>query len=244
MNNDEKYSLDIRGRSRNRQGNGKLIRNELSTSRRKRSSSLKYNSKSLDYSEPLHDIPENVETIYGQDRDKVRLPIFGKTKNGLFFHLTKSGISGRRSESSTSSSIDNQKERETPRTSKIVLDELETILREKVRSQLHDVRAKFRHAAQNDPNGKINRQALQHLIATIFGTQKQIGPNQIDKLLERINLKYANKISFDEFLQSLFNGEDDIPDWVSHPPSPRNQSSAKKSATQMFVLLKDKIRTR
>jgi hypothetical protein len=87
MNNDEKHSLDIRGRSRDRQGNGKLIRNELLTARRKRSSSLKYNSKSLDYSEPLHDIPENVETIYGEDRDKVRLPIFGKTKNGLFFIL-------------------------------------------------------------------------------------------------------------------------------------------------------------
>jgi hypothetical protein len=156
--------------------------------------------------------------------------------------------------------MDNQKERQTPRTSKIVLDELETILREKVRSQLHDVRTKFRHAAQNDSNGKITRQALQHLIATIFGKQKQIGPNQIEKLLERINLKYANKIrfdifvvncfffdlkiSFDEFLQALFNDEEDIPEWISHRPSPRNQSSAKKTAAQIFLILKDKIRNR
>ncbi|CAF4013780.1 unnamed protein product, partial [Rotaria sp. Silwood1] len=99
--------------------------------------------------------------------------------------------------------------------------ELEIMLREKVRSQLHDVRTKFRHAAQNDPNGKISRQALQHLIATIFGTQKQIGPNQIEKLLERFNLKNLNKISFDEFLQSLYNGEEDLPDWIYNQKSSR-----------------------
>jgi len=78
FNDNDKTSLDIRGRSRN----GKLIRNELSTPesprRNRRSSSLKYNSKPSKYSEYLNDIPENVDTIYGQDRDKVRLPIFGK----------------------------------------------------------------------------------------------------------------------------------------------------------------------
>jgi hypothetical protein len=81
-------------------------------------------------------------------------------------------------------------------TTRIVIDELETILREKVRSQIHDVRTKFRHAADLDTNGKISREALHHLIASIFGTQKQIGPNQIDKLLERLNLKNLNKIRF------------------------------------------------
>jgi hypothetical protein len=85
INNNEKYSLDIRGRSRDGHGDGKLIRNEIPISEsprrtRRRSSPFKYNSKSLNYSEPLHDIPENVETTFGQDRDKVRLPIFGKNK--------------------------------------------------------------------------------------------------------------------------------------------------------------------
>jgi hypothetical protein len=64
---------------------------------------------------------------------------------------------------------------------------------------MHRIRTKFRHTAQNDSNGKITRQALQHLIATIFGTQRQIRTNQIDKLLERINLKYSNKIRFNQF---------------------------------------------
>jgi Ca2+-binding EF-hand superfamily protein len=85
-------------------------------------------------------------------------------------------------------------------TSRIVLDEFENILREKVRSQMHDVRTKFRHAADFDSNGKISREALHHIIASIFGTQRQIGPNQIDKLLERLNLKNLNKIRFDFIL--------------------------------------------
>ncbi len=79
-------------------------------------------------------------------------------------------------------------------TTRLVLDELETILREKVRLQIQDVRTKFRHATDLDSNGKISREALHHFIASIFGTQKQIGPNQIDKLLERLNLKNLNKI--------------------------------------------------
>ncbi len=174
----------------------------------------------------------------------------------MFF---KNKISGHRPDSITSSS-DNQKERETPRTSKVVIDELEATLREKVRSQLHDVRAKFRHAAQIDSNGKITPQALQHLIATIFGTQRQIGPNQIDKLLDRLNLKHLNKIrfriyllfyficfiknSFDEFIQSLFNDEEELPEWMSNQKSPRQDSSSKRTATQMFLILKEKIRNK
>lgn len=162
-----------------------------------------------------------------------------REKNYLTFSIWINQIPGRRADGATPSH-----ERETPRTSKIVIDELETTLREKVRSQLHDVRAKFRHAAQNEPNGKITRQGLQHLIATIFGTQKQIGPNQIDKLIDRLNLKHANKIGFDEFIQSLFNIEDDLPEWTTHKSSPRQDSSSKRTATQIFLILKEKVRNR
>lgn len=129
-------------------------------------------------------------------------------------------------------------------TSRIILDELETILREKVRSQIHDVRAKFRHAADFDSNGKISREALHHIIASIFGTQKQVGPNQIDKLLERLNLKNFNKISFDEFLNSLFNGEEELPGWVSRQSSSPQEFLSKRTAAQMFIILKDKVRTK
>ncbi|CAF4595974.1 unnamed protein product [Rotaria sp. Silwood2] len=231
IDSDDKNSLDIRGRSRDGQGDGKLIRNEYSTNesdrRHRRSSSFKYNSKTRKYSQHhLDDIQEHINTQNEIDRDQVRLPIFGRRAD------------------SRSSSCDYNKEKENVRTSRIEIDELEMMLREKVRSQLHDVRTKFRHAAQNDPNGKISRQALQHLIATIFGTQKQIGPNQIDKLLERLYLKHLNKISFDEFLQSLYNGEEDLPDWIYSQRSSREESSSKKTAEQMFIILKEKVRTK
>jgi hypothetical protein len=77
----DKTSLDIRGRSRDGYGNGKLVRSEISSpqspQRHRRSSSLKSNSNPSKYAEHLSDIPENVDAIYGEDRDKVRLPIFG-----------------------------------------------------------------------------------------------------------------------------------------------------------------------
>ena len=100
INEQDKNSLDIRGKSQDGFGDGKLIRSETSTPEltfrrggggggggRRRSSSLRNSSKSSIYSEPLSQIPENVNVIYGQDRDKVRLPIFGKDKN--FFFLFK-----------------------------------------------------------------------------------------------------------------------------------------------------------
>lgn len=86
VNEEDRSSLDIRGKSRDGNGNGQIIRSERSTPeltfnshRRRRSSSLKQNPiPSTTHSTQLNDIPENVATVYGQDRDQVRLPIFGK----------------------------------------------------------------------------------------------------------------------------------------------------------------------
>ena len=122
------------------------------------------------------------------------------------------------------------------------IDELETMLREKVRRQLSDVRTKFRHASQN---GKISRQALIHLIGTIFTTHQQISPKQIDKLLQRIHLQHKDKIrffhlqnlffpmffqlfSFNEFLQCLFD----------------KKENEQFSWKQIFLILKDKVQQR
>ncbi len=81
VNNEDQSLLDIRGRSRDGHGNGQLIRSETSTPdvshRRRRSSSLQHYSNSTTHSQPLTQIPENVNAVYGEDRDKVRLPIFG-----------------------------------------------------------------------------------------------------------------------------------------------------------------------
>lgn len=81
---------------------------------------------------------------------------------------------------------------ESPRRSRLELDELEMILREKVHSQFNEIKNKFRHASET--NGFISRPALQHIIQSIFGIQRQISPQQIDQLLERFHLKHLNKI--------------------------------------------------
>jgi len=78
----------------------------------------------------------------------------------------------------------------------IEIVELESILKEKVRSQIGDVRIKFRHCADFDSNGKISREAFKHVIASIFGTQRQISSNQIDQLLEKLHLKDFKRIRF------------------------------------------------
>jgi len=66
--------LDVRGRSTD----GELIQNDLSTFESPRSQqespSFKSDSKAGKY---LNDIPENIDTVYGEDRNKVRLPVFG-----------------------------------------------------------------------------------------------------------------------------------------------------------------------
>ncbi|CAF4145913.1 unnamed protein product [Rotaria sordida] len=221
LNEVDKNSLDIRGRSRDGHGDGKLIRSETSTPEsqyyRRRSSSFKR----------FHTDDDN--SIYQQDRDKVRLPIFGHRAD---------------SRTSSSSSYGLESGKASPRTSRIIIDELERMLREKVRSQIHDVRTKFRHVTDLDSNGKISRQALQHIIASIFGSQRQIGPNQIDKLLERLHLKHLNKISFDEFINSLFTGEEELPAWLSRQSSTPEEFITKRTAAQMFIILKDKVRTK
>jgi len=77
IDDQDKYSLDIRGKStdeylnRNQRSNSNLSNNS-----RRSSSNLNYSNQ--------EQIPENINVIYGQDRDKIRLPIFGKFNSTNF----------------------------------------------------------------------------------------------------------------------------------------------------------------
>ncbi|CAF1321815.1 unnamed protein product [Adineta steineri] len=205
INNDDKYSLDIRGKS----------------SEYNRSSSTAQN-----YSNG-EDIPDNINVIYGLDRDKVRLPIFGRRPS---------------STSSTTSSIERRKSSSANGTFDV--NELESILKEKVRLQLNDIRTKFRHSIDFDNNGKISYQALKHIIASIFGVQRQISPNQIDKLLEKLHLKNLTKISFDEFVNSFSFNEERSQSALKIRESSSQPYFTKRTAPQMFLILKEKARTK
>jgi hypothetical protein len=85
--------LDVRGRSTDGQPDGKLTQNDLSTLESPRSQqespSFKTDSKPTKYSEYLNDIPENIDTVYGEDRNKVRLPVFGKKEITVCFFIFK-----------------------------------------------------------------------------------------------------------------------------------------------------------
>jgi len=52
------------------------------------------------------------------------------------------------------------------------------------------------------------------------------------------------KNSFDDFVQSLSDGGENLPDWISKQISSRQEKSSKKSAAQMFLILKEKARTK
>ncbi|UJR34858.1 hypothetical protein I4U23_027637 [Adineta vaga] len=121
------------------------------------------------------------------------------------------------------------------------IDEFSSILKEKVRLQENDIRIKFRHSIDFDSNGKISLQALKHIIASIFGTQKQISPNQIEKLLEKFHLNHITKISFDEFLHCLSNERQQTNRTIK---SSSQSYLTKRTAGQIFIILKDKARTK
>jgi hypothetical protein len=66
----DKYSLDIQGKSTDEYHNTNQRSNSHLSNNSRRSSSFNYSNQ--------QQIPENINVIYGQDRDKLRLPIFGK----------------------------------------------------------------------------------------------------------------------------------------------------------------------
>jgi len=75
----QRNSLDIRGRSRDGLGNGQIIRTQYSTRRKHRRMNSTSNNDKLSKSfDTFQEIPEYANTTYVDDRDKVRLPIFGK----------------------------------------------------------------------------------------------------------------------------------------------------------------------
>jgi hypothetical protein len=62
------------------------------------------------------------------------------------------------------------------------------LLKEKVKSNFHETKMKFRHA---DPEGKggVSKEALAHIIASILGPSKPLSPQHYLKLMEKLGLK-------------------------------------------------------
>ena len=227
IDRNDQSQLDIRGKSRDGLGNGQLIRSETSTpdSMFSRRSTARRRSSSFKQFSSSQPL-----TTIDENKNDVRLPIFGK---------------GHRPTSTMSTTNDNKQ---------LELDQLENIFKEKLRYEMHDIRAKFRHAQDYDSNGRISQQALHHIIASTFGTQIQISPQQIDLLLQRFHLNHLPKVTFDQLLSNVLMDQPSSSSYAlsrqssssSLPSSPvqTNQSLVYKNASQLFFILKEKYRTK
>lgn len=71
---------------------------------------------------------------------------------------------------------------------KIDIEEYYSALREKLRSNNHEIKTKFRNA---DPDGKggVTKEALAHIIASLLGPSKPLSHQHYIKLLEKLGLK-------------------------------------------------------
>lgn len=68
------------------------------------------------------------------------------------------------------------------------IEEYHHLLREKVKSNLHEIRTKFRNADQ-DGRGGVSKEAFAHILASILGPSKPLSPQHFSKLIEKFGLK-------------------------------------------------------
>ena len=82
-----------------------------------------------------------------------------------------------------------------PSTPKIDIEEYFNILKEKIRTNSHEIKTKFRNA---DPDGKggVTKEALAHILAAVFGPSKPLSHQHFVKLLERMDLKSRHIIKY------------------------------------------------
>ena len=84
------------------------------------------------------------------------------------------------------------------------------LLKDKVQKQYHQIKRKFFQISNGYSDGKISRQALHHLIASIFGVQQQIKPKEIDQILQSLHLKHFEKIRSRLFFSKEIHNENKI----------------------------------
>ncbi|XP_076452836.1 EF-hand calcium-binding domain-containing protein 6-like isoform X2 [Babylonia areolata] len=174
----------------------------------------------------IDSIPEGVEVKYG-DPGSTRLPVFG-SRAGLAEkgEVPPSRASTRLSRASTQARLE--------------IDELEALLRDKVKNNYYEVRKRFK---DNDPEGRGNvaKEAFLRILVTVAG--RQITQHQSQKLLERMGFKERTVIPFSEFFAHFRDvGQDsDHPQWMDPLTRPDH---VVMSAGQVHANLREKARQR
>ncbi|MBN3301785.1 EFCB6 protein, partial [Amia calva] len=173
---------------------------------------------------PTRPIPGGVEATAGADPEKPRLPVFGQRADF-----------GSRAESRGSQSSSRASTVSRPGTQlRIEVDELEHVLREKIRGGGYfTMRQLFKN---NDPEGKgqVNRDVLLMILTKFLG--RFISSKQYQKLLLRLQLSEKSIIRFEELYAAVREPiSSGAPVWFSpvHPPSNRPSMTASQVHTQL-----------
>ncbi|KAM4708958.1 EF-hand calcium-binding domain-containing protein 6-like [Discoglossus pictus] len=197
-----------------------------------RTASSGYSEKSAQLAPLKHHVPPGVQVTTASHNSKTKLPIFGQRADiGSRAESRVSGIS------SVSSSVSR------PGTQlRIEVDELEHILREKLRSGGYfSLRQLFKN---NDPEGKgqVNRDVLLMMLSKFLG--RLISSKQYQQLLLRLKLNEKTIIKFEELYAEL---RDPIasgrPTWLD-PVNRKSEVKTLMTASQVHAQLKEKTKQR
>ncbi|KAL5018758.1 hypothetical protein ScPMuIL_004480 [Solemya velum] len=133
---------------------------------------------------PIGTIPEGVEVTQG-DPNRTRMPIFGNRADMGSRGELQSRMSSRLSRASQS---------------RLEIDELETLLKHRVKNNYQEVRKKFR---DNDPEskGNVSREALYRILMTLIS--RDISQSQYTRVMERLGFKDRKVISYTDFFSAF-----------------------------------------
>ena len=170
----------------------------------------------------LGSVPEGFEMKRASDQSKPAIPIFGNRAD------LASRAESRQSRLNTAASYE-----------KPIVDELEAIIREKLRTGYYIVKQAFK---QHDPEGRgiITRESLAKILGSIAG--RNISLSQFNRLMIRLGLDTNKMISIEEFYASFARPQkkDGVPEWFDQ----RTRTVHYLSAAQVHAQLKEKAKLR
>lgn len=179
-------------------------------------------------------IPEGVEVKRAEDPNKPSIPIFGSRAD--MASRAESRLSRLNSAASSLQGPD-----------KASVDEIEFILREKMKTGYYTIKNTFK---EFDPEGKgiVSRETLARILQNFLS--RSISLSQFNKLMVRLKLDHKKMISYDEFYASFRPPKkaDEGPAWLElEKPDIKYMSAAqvhahlKEKAKQRFLDVADLI---
>eukprot|EP00794_Sanderia_malayensis_P016835 gene16835-18533_t len=170
----------------------------------------------------LPPLGETAEVKFADDRTKPSMPIFGNPSDLNVNRTSRPG---------TTSTIE---------TGRVSTDEIEKLLREKLKNNYLTVKTAFKTF---DPEGKgiVDRESMAKIISNFLGVP--VGLSQFNKLTTRLHLDHKKMISFEDFYTCFRPSQhesSEYPTWLEL----QRRAKETMTATQVFVQLKEKTKQR